>query len=184
MCLLGTRTRRIRFRSFVCNTARKCRNTRKAQSDESGTSRDELGKSRDESAEGWDESAARGSRQPLSQPLPKTKTGTISCPPQPPHRLTLASTHRRAADSVKTISQSHSRNAPPPRGSAPRWPPECSMCRRFKPPRMSSPWLSLRGTRSRLFASGPPVGACRRVCIRGRKVVVAAGCGGWCGSRV
>jgi len=47
----------------------------------------------------------------------------------------------------------------------------------------SSPWLSLRATRSRGYASGLPVGACRligRACIRGRKLV-KEGCGGWCG---
>ena len=47
----------------------------------------------------------------------------------------------------------------------------------------SSPWLSLRGTRSRASVSGPPVGACRRIgraCIRGRKVAVGVGCGEWC----
>jgi hypothetical protein len=50
----------------------------------------------------------------------------------------------------------------------------------------SSPWLSLRATRSRGYASGLPVGAYRRIgrgCIRGRRLVVADGCGGWCGSR-
>jgi hypothetical protein len=36
----------------------------------------------------------------------------------------------------------------------------------------SSPWLSLRATRSRACGSGPPVDVCRRTgrgCIRGRK---------------
>jgi hypothetical protein len=57
-------------------------------------------------------------------------------------------------------------------------------CRSFRPPRTSSPWLSLRATRSRAYASGPRVGACRRTglgCIRGRRVAVAVGCGESCG---
>ena len=48
----------------------------------------------------------------------------------------------------------------------------------------SSPWLSLRATRSRGYASGRPVGACRQIvrgCISGRKVAVVGGCGRWCG---
>jgi hypothetical protein len=59
-------------------------------------------------------------------------------------------------------------------------------CRSFKPLRASYPWLSLRATRSKGYASWLPVGACRRTdraCIRGRKVAVAVGCGEWCGSR-
>jgi hypothetical protein len=42
----------------------------------------------------------------------------------------------------------------------------------FRPPRTSYPWLSLRATRSKAYASGLPAGVCRRIgpaCIRGRK---------------
>jgi hypothetical protein len=59
-------------------------------------------------------------------------------------------------------------------------------CRSFRPRRTSSPWLSLRATRSKGCGSGPRVGACRRIgqaCIRGRKGRVAdgaVGCGEWC----
>ena len=45
----------------------------------------------------------------------------------------------------------------------------CSMCRSFRPPRTSYPWLSLRATRSKGYASGLLVGACQligRACIR------------------
>jgi len=59
-------------------------------------------------------------------------------------------------------------------------------CRSFRLRRTSYPWLSLRATRSRTYASGLPVGACRRIergCIRGRKGAVAVESGGWCGSR-
>ena len=44
--------------------------------------------------------------------------------------------------------------------------------RSFRLRRTSCPWLSLRATRSKGYASGLPVGACRRIgrgCIRGRK---------------
>jgi len=58
-------------------------------------------------------------------------------------------------------------------------------CRSFSPRRMSSPWLSLRATtRSRSYGSGLTVGLYRligRGGIRGRRRVVAGGCGGWCG---
>ena len=46
-------------------------------------------------------------------------------------------------------------------------------CRSFRPRSTSSPWLSLRAKRSRGYASGPLVGACRRIgraCIRARRV--------------
>ena len=44
----------------------------------------------------------------------------------------------------------------------------------------SYPWLSLRATRSKGYASGLPVGACRRigrVCIRGRNELEEGGGG-------
>jgi hypothetical protein len=75
---------------------------------------------------------------------------------------------------VRPSSRSRSRNAPPPTGSAPR-----------QPRRTSYPLLSLRATRSRGHASGPRVGASRRIgrgCIRGRRVAVAvveSGGAGW-----
>ncbi len=50
--------------------------------------------------------------------------------------------------------------------------PVCWTCRSFRPRRTSCPWLSLLATRSKAYASGLPVGACRRIgreCIRGQK---------------
>jgi hypothetical protein len=77
-------------------------------------------------------------------------------------------------------------NTPTPEDSAPRWPPDCSMSRSFRPPRTSCPWLSLLATRSRACGSALPVGACRRTgrgYVRGWRVAVVGGCGEWCGSR-
>ena len=56
-------------------------------------------------------------------------------------------------------------------------------CRSFRPPRMSCPWLSLRATSSKGYASGPREDVCRRIgrgCIRGWKQVERE-CGGCCG---
>ena len=60
----------------------------------------------------------------------------------------------------------------------------CWMSRSFRLPRTSSPWLSLRATRSRGCGSGLPVGASRligRGCIRGWRVAALVESGGWCG---
>jgi hypothetical protein len=54
----------------------------------------------------------------------------------------------------------------------------------FRPRRTSCPWLALRATRSRGYASGPREGACRRIgraCIHGRRAEMVGGCGEWCG---
>ena len=58
-------------------------------------------------------------------------------------------------------------------------------CRSFRLRRTSSPWLSLRATRSKRYASGPPVGACRLIGrgVYSRQEVGGGGAGGWCGSR-
>jgi hypothetical protein len=107
------------------------------------------------------------------------------CPQQPPHHTTparpvLAGPHLRP----RTAHGPMTPTGPGLKSSRAAGWRRSWTCRSFRPRRTSYPWLSLRATRSKGYAIGLPVGACRRigrVCIRGRREVVADGSDGWCG---
>ena len=108
----------------------------------------------------------------------------IGSPPPPP--TVNRRTGSGASISSTTTSIPGSPGPTTPSGPVPRssravgW-LRCSTCRWSRPRRTSCPWLSLRETRSRGYASGPQVGASRligRACIRGQwSAVVGSGRG-------